>query len=496
MSSSLRREDIGLFKAPLGAVAGVLDLEAELGELVADEVGGGPVLGGLGIGAHLEQQVYGSGVSLGVAPVAALGGHADAENVLKESLEGDAQGLEVVARKGLVAVSSGVDDAAGVEEVRDDLRGVEVIVHGLGTEAHVVGHVDSGFLGRHQGLETAIALEHLAQGLLGAYQGVVAEVDGGAVVGLQDEETDDHRGEWLAEQRVVAREEVLQGDEVVVALAHLLAGDGDHVVVHPGVHGGVPLGGDTLCNLALVVREDEVEASAVDVELVAEVLAAHGRALEVPAGEAVGPGGGPAHDVLGCGLLPQGEVQGAALLVLSVECAGGGEQVVDVAAREDAVAVVGVIFAHVEVDGAVGDVGIAGVENPLDVLDLLDDVAGGVGLDAGGEHVQSLHVAMVAVEVELHHLHRLELLEAGLLGNLVLAGVGVVLQVADVGYVAHVAHLVAQVGEVAEQDVEGDGGAGMAQVGVAVDGRPAHVHSHAPRVQRAKPLLRVRQRII
>ena len=237
-------------------------------------------------------------------------------------------------------------------------------------------------------------------------------------------------------------------------------------------------------------------ASAVDVELVAEVLAAHGRALEVPAGEAVGPGGGPAHDVLGCGLLPQGEVQGAALLVLSVEGAGGGEQVVDVAAREDAVAVVGVILAHVEVDGAVGDVGIAGVENPLDVLDLLDDVAGGVGLDAGGEHVQSLHVAMVAVEVELHHLHRLELLEAGLLGNLVLAGVGVMLQVADVGDVAHIAHLVAQVGEVAEQDVEGDGGAGMAQVSVAVDGRPAHVHPHAPRVQRAKPLLRVRQRII
>ena len=43
----------------------------------------------------------------------------------------------------------------------------------------------------------------------------------------------------------------------------------------------------------------------------------------------------------------------------------------------------------------------------------------------------------------LRNLHRLELFELRLLGNLVLAFVGIVLEVTNVSYVAHVAHLVA-----------------------------------------------------
>ena len=45
--------------------------------------------------------------------------------------------------------------------------------------------------------------------------------------------------------------------------------------------------------LVLVVGEAQVDAAAVDVEGVAEVLARHGRALEVPAGTAVAEGRGP-----------------------------------------------------------------------------------------------------------------------------------------------------------------------------------------------------------
>ena len=52
--------------------------------------------------------------------------------------------------------------------------------------------------------------------------------------------------------------------------------------------------------------------------------------------------------------------------------------------------------------------------------------------------------SVVTVGVVVRDLHRLELLEPGLLGDLVLALVGVVLEVADVGDVAHVAHLVAR----------------------------------------------------
>ena len=89
---------------------------------------------------------------------------------------------------------------------------------------------------------------------------------------------------------MITRKELLQRDEVVVRLTHLLAVDGQHVVVHPVLHGLMPHRGHSLRNLALVVGEDEVHTAAVDVELLAEVLAAHRRAFAVPAGEAVAPG--------------------------------------------------------------------------------------------------------------------------------------------------------------------------------------------------------------
>ena len=101
-----------------------------------------------------------------------------------------------------------------------------------------------------------------------------------------------------------------------------------------------------------------------------------------------------------------------------------------------------------------------------------------MGLDAGRQHVERLHSGMVAVSVVLCHLHGLELLEACLLGDLVLALVGIMLKMAHVGDVAHIAHLVAQLLQVAEQHVEGDGRTGVAQVRVAIDRGAAHVHAH------------------
>ncbi len=44
-----------------------------------------------------------------------------------------------------------------------------------------------------------------------------------------------------------------------------------------------------LRDLVLVVGEFQVDPAGVDVEALAEVLEAHGRALDVPAGEAVAP---------------------------------------------------------------------------------------------------------------------------------------------------------------------------------------------------------------
>ena len=100
-------------------------------------------------------------------------------------------------------------------------------------------------------------------------QRLVREVYGTTIVGAQDEEADGHGRVGLLEQRVVACEELLQGDEVVIRLTHLLTVDGQHVVVHPVLHGLMAHRGLSLCYLTLVVREYKVHTTTVDIKLLA-----------------------------------------------------------------------------------------------------------------------------------------------------------------------------------------------------------------------------------
>ena len=245
-----------------------------------------------------------------------------------------------------------------------------------------------------------------------------------------------------------------------------------------------------------MVREDEVHAAAVDVEMGTQVLAAHGGALAVPAWETVAPWAGPSHDVLGLCLLPQGKVSLTTLLAHPVQLARSVLHLVEVTAGEDAVLVVTVILLHVEIDRAVALIGIAVVQYLLHQLLLLDDVSGGVRLDAGRQAVQGSHCLVEAVGIVLGHLHRLQLLEACLLGYLVLALVGIVFQMAYVGDVAHIAHLVTDMPQVAEEEIESDGGTCVSQMGIAIDRRTADIHAHTPFVQGTEELLAARERVI
>ena len=89
---------------------------------------------------------------------------------------------------------------------------------------------------------------------------------------------------------MIARKELLERDEVVVRLTHLLSVDGEHVVVHPVFDGWMTHRGLSLSNLTLMVGEDEVHATSVNVELLAQILSTHRRALAVPTWETVAPG--------------------------------------------------------------------------------------------------------------------------------------------------------------------------------------------------------------
>jgi len=110
----------------------------------------------------------------------------------------------------------------------------------------------------------------------------VAVIERAAVVRAHDEKADRLGVELL--------QHLADGEEVAQRLRHLLVIDAHEAVVHPVIDEGVAVRAFRLGDLVLVVRELQVHAAAVDVEVVAEQLRAHRRALDVPARAALTPG--------------------------------------------------------------------------------------------------------------------------------------------------------------------------------------------------------------
>ena len=140
--------------------------------------------------------------------------------------------------------------------------------------------------------------------LLGGFQGLVREIQRTPVVGLQDKETDGHRGIGLLEHIVFSRKELVQGDEIPQRFAHFLSLDSDHIVVHPIFHGFVSVGSRTLGNLTFVVGKLQVQPAAMDIETVAQILLAHARTFQVPTRKTVTPRRRPAHDMFRSSFFP------------------------------------------------------------------------------------------------------------------------------------------------------------------------------------------------
>ena len=108
------------------------------------------------------------------------------------------------------------------------------------------------------------------------------------------------------------------GKEVAQGFGHLLVVDVDIAVVHPVVCKGLAVGSLALCDLVLVVREDQILTAAVEVEGLAQVVAGHGRAFNVPARSALAPWRIPVGFTrFRC--LPDSEVQRFLLAVVDVD---------------------------------------------------------------------------------------------------------------------------------------------------------------------------------
>jgi hypothetical protein len=188
----------------------------------------------------------------------------------------------------------------------------------------------------------------------------------------------------------------------------------------------------------------------------------------VPAGTAAAPGGLPA-GLARLGGLPHGEVARVALAGLAV--AGGLAQVVEVLVGELQISLV---RADVEVDVAVGLVGVAALDEAPHHLDHLGDVTGGARLVRGREAAQG-----VVTGVE----RALVLVTDGPPGAALLGGLPDDL-VVDVGDVPDERDVVPAVLEPAAHDVEVQPGPDVPDVRGGLDSRATEVDRDTARCER------------
>src|SRR5512146_1548398 len=106
--------------------------------------------------------------------------------------------------------------------------------------------------------------------------------------------------------------------------------------MHPDLREGLAkMDAFALRDLVLMMRKDEIEPAAMNVEALAEMGLAHRRAFDMPAGPAAAPGAIPSRQS-GGRRLPQDEIRRIALIVRDLD-PRAGDHLVAVAARELAV---------------------------------------------------------------------------------------------------------------------------------------------------------------
>src|SRR5439155_5008614 len=119
---------------------------------------------------------------------------------------------------------------------------------------------------------------------------------------------------------------------------HLLAFNKQELGVNPEMDERLAGCAFRLRYLVFVVREDQINASAVDVEGLPEILHRHGRAFEVPAGTTLAKRGRPTRLAFFFGRLPQNKVASVSLVVLVDVDSGARDISFKLQARELAVA--------------------------------------------------------------------------------------------------------------------------------------------------------------
>ncbi|OQB90409.1 MAG: hypothetical protein BWX83_00853 [Candidatus Cloacimonetes bacterium ADurb.Bin117] len=272
----------------------------------------------------------------------------------------------------------------------------------------------------------------------------------------------------------VPGQDVPRGEEIIEALAHLVAINVQKTIVHPVSGQGFAGEGEGLGEFILVMGENEVGAATVDVEGFAQILLAHHHAFGVPAWPSFAPGAVP-DGLSGFSGLPKREIGRIAFLEV-FQHSGAGKLFFCLFAGELA------IFRQrggVEIDVAVHLVGVAAFFQSGDGGDDLRKHFRGTGLMGRSADAEGRAVFQKGFGILVRDL---------LVGHPLFKRLGDDL-VFDVGDVLHVIHFVAAEFEVAAEDVKSEKGAGVADVEVVIDSWSAGIHFHLARSEGNKFLL-------
>ena len=212
-------------------------------------------------------------------------------------------------------------------------------------------------------------------------QPLVAEIEWAAVMGLEDEEANHLARIFL--------QNVLDCEEVILRLRHFLVVDGDKAIVEPiarKFHVSVDAW-IRLCDLILMMREDQITAAAVEVKRLTEILYGHRRALDVPARTSLPPWAVPRRLARLC-RLPQSKVHRMMLRLVDLD-ARTCLHVVKTASAEASVRSK-CLDAVVDV-ARLRNIGIAALDQRLDHADDVVHRLGDARKYIGTMHIQRIH---------------------------------------------------------------------------------------------------------
>ena len=277
-------------------------------------------------------------------------------------------------------------------------------------------------------------------------------------------------------------EYIADGEEIPERLRHLLVIDIDEAVVHPHVREMIARRRAGLRDLVLVVRELQIHAARVDIEVSAQNFSRHHRTLDVPTRASFAPGRRP-RGLTGLGALPEHKIKRIALALLHFDPRARA-QISEALARE--LPVVRKARHGVHHIAIARHIRVTLLDQRFSERDHAGHVLGGPRLMIGAQNIQPIVVLV----------HRRDVARREGVDGLAELRSATDDLVVDVGDVAHEDDAIPTMREVTSHHIERDFRAGVADMAEVIDRIATEVHAYLALANRAQEFLLAGERIV